>query len=155
MAEFSQLKEIFSGNIPPRIHRFVKETGRGINEHKMIGDGDKVIAGISGGKDSLAMAMALSLRRKHLPIRYDLEGVMIEWKEHPLSPAYRTDIEHFFKILGVPFSILSFQMQPESFHGKFNCYLCARNRRRILFDYAKESKKSLSGTISTIWLKQH
>lgn len=138
MAEFSQLKEIFSGNIPPRIHRFVKETGRGINEHKMIGDGDKVIAGISGGKDSLAMAMALSLRRKHLPIRYDLEGVMIEWKEHPLSPAYRTDIEHFFKILGVPFSILSFQMQPESFHGKFNCYLCARNRRRILFDYAAE-----------------
>ena len=138
MAEFSQLKAVFDGSIPPRIHRFVKAAGRGINEHRMIADGDKVIAGISGGKDSLAMAMALSLRRRHLPVSYEMEGVMIEWKEYPLSPAYRERIGQFFEIIGVPFTVLSFQMRPESFRGNFNCYLCARNRRRILFSYAAE-----------------
>ena len=29
-------------------------------------------------------------------------------------------------------------MHPPSFKGRFDCYLCARNRKRILFDYASE-----------------
>ncbi len=138
MAENPQLKALFDGSVPPWVHRFAKQTGRGINEHKMITDGDAVIVGVSGGKDSLAMALALSLRRQWLPIKYEPEAVMIEWKEYPLSTEYREKLETFFRTIRMPLTILTYRMQPESFGGRFNCYLCARNRRRILFDYAAE-----------------
>lgn len=138
MAENPQLKALFDGSVPPWVHRFVKLVGRGINEHRMIVDGDSVIVGISGGKDSLALALALSLRRQWLPIDYTSQAVMIEWKEYPLNDDYREKLQTFFQTIRMPLTILSFQMQPESFNGRFNCYLCARNRRRILFDYAAE-----------------
>ena len=78
-------EEIFNGNIPPWVMRFVKQTGKGINRFKMIENNDKVILGISGGKDSLALAFALSLRKKWLPINYELHAVHINWSEHPVS----------------------------------------------------------------------
>ena len=42
----------------------------GINTYSMIRDGDTILLSVSGGKDSLALALALSLRRRWLPIDY-------------------------------------------------------------------------------------
>ncbi len=71
------VESLVEGDIPTWIRRFVKQTGRGINRFKMINQGDTVLLGISGGKDSLALALALSLRLKWLPITYNLKAVMI------------------------------------------------------------------------------
>ncbi len=135
-----EIKELTKGNIPPWIRRFIKETGRGINEHKMFGDNEKILLGISGGKDSLAMALALSLRKKWLPIDYQLKAVMINWREYPISENYKKQLEYYFQMLEIPFEILNYKMEPESYKTKFNCYFCARNRRRILFEYMEKNK---------------
>jgi len=133
-----QIKELFTGSIPPRVMRFVKQTGRGINSFNMIKDGDKIIMGISAGKDSLAQALALSLRKKWLPIDYELRAVQIDWKEYPMSMEGRKKLEEYFEILEIPYYRYEYSMFPPSFKGDFNCYLCSRNRKRVLFDLADE-----------------
>lgn len=133
-----QIKELAEGKIPPWIRRFIKQTGRGINKYSMIGEGDSVVIGISGGKDSLALALALSLRKKWLPINYTLHAIMIDWIEDPVAEEGIKELKNFFSILGIPFVIKRVHKFPESFKGEFNCYLCSRNRRRILFEYAEE-----------------
>ena len=138
--------DLVNGNIPPRVRRFIKLTGKGINAHSMIAEGDRVLLSVSGGKDSLALAAALSLRLKWLPVSYHLEAVMIDWKEHPIGKDGESNLRQFFSTFGIPFTIFREQQYPESFKGEFNCYLCSRNRRRILFEYADAHDYSLIAT---------
>ncbi len=124
---------------PPRsVMGFLKRTGRGINRYGMIGDGDRVLLSVSGGKDSLAMALALRMRLRFVPIHYHLEAVMIDWREHPHTPASLERIRAFFRQIEIPLTIIPADMKPDSFRGRFDCYRCGRNRRRILFEYVKD-----------------
>ena len=133
-----ELIDIFNGSIPPWVMRFVKQTGKGINRFNMIRENDRVLLGISGGKDSLALALALSLRKRWLPINYELHAVHINWSEHPVTENQLADLRSFFEIIGVPFETVTEKMFPGSYNENFNCYLCSRNRKRILFDIAEE-----------------
>lgn len=135
--------QLIQGDMPPWVRRFIKQTGKTINTYSMIKEGDKVLLSVSGGKDSLALALALSLRRKWLPIQYELQAVMINWIEHPISIEFRGKLEQFFHELDIDFMIKDEHQYPASFKGEFNCYLCSRNRRRILFEVCRERNLSL------------
>lgn len=131
-------RELVQGDIPPWVMRFIKLTGKAINKHEMIRSGDSVLLSVSGGKDSLALALALSIRLRWLPIAYSMRAVMINWIEHPIGTDSRELLLEYFEALGIPLTILDEPQYPDSFKGEFNCYLCSRNRRRILFEYAAE-----------------
>jgi len=128
----------FQKPMPPYVKRFIKQTGRGINRFSMIREGDSVLIGVSGGKDSLALALALSLRRQWLPITYSLSALQIEWRENPLEEEKKKELRNYFRALDIPLEFKTAGMFPESFHGKFDCYLCSRNRKRILFEEAEK-----------------
>jgi len=132
------VKDMASGTLPPWVRRFIKQTGKGINTYGMIKADEKILLGISGGKDSLALALALALRRKWLPIHYEIHALLINWIEHPLSPQQIERLIPFFSILDIPFVKQDVHMFPDSFKGEFNCYLCSRNRKRVLFEYAEQ-----------------
>lgn len=131
-------KDLINGDIPPWMMRFIKGVGKTINTYSMINNGEKIIIGASGGKDSLALTLALALRKKWIKDDYAIEGVMIDWKEHPIEEKGREKIEEFFDALNVPLTVLYESQFPTSFKDDFNCYLCSRNRRRILFSWAEE-----------------
>jgi hypothetical protein len=105
-------ERLIEGDIPPWVMRFVKTTGRVINQYDMIRGGDTVLLGVSGGKDSLALALALSIRRKWLPISYDLKAVMINWIEHPIPQEARGPLQRYFADLGIDFIIKDELMFP-------------------------------------------
>lgn len=130
-------QNLINGNMQPWVMRFIKAAGKGINDFDMIRDGETVLLAVSGGKDSLALALALSLRRKWLPIHYNLKAIMINWIEHPIDPTFRPRLQKYFKDLDIDFEIRDESQFPTSFKDEFNCYLCSRNRRRILFEIAQ------------------
>ncbi len=135
--------ELIEGTMPPRVRRLIKQAGRTVNKFSMVQSGDRVLLGISGGKDSLVLALALSLRRKWLPVTYELQGVMINWKEHPADPHMIEQLHAYFSSLDIPLKVIDAEMFSPSFQGEFNCYLCSRNRRRILFQEAADQGISL------------
>ena len=55
-----------------QVDRFARDAGRGIHRFHMIVPGDKVLIGVSGGKDSLALSLALAERKKWVPVDYEL-----------------------------------------------------------------------------------
>lgn len=136
--EKTSYRTLLEGDIPPWMMRFLKGVGKTINEYSMIDNNEEIILGASGGKDSLALALALSLRRRWIKDIYSVRGVMIDWIEHPVDGEHLEKIREYFDALGIPLTILRERQYPESFKDDFNCYLCSRNRRRILFSWAEE-----------------
>lgn len=118
------------------LERFAQHVGRGINRFNMIGPGDRVLIGVSGGKDSLALSLALVERRRWVPVDYELFAVHVEWREYPMSTEERDGLEGFYDRIGVPLRVVQAQIDPPSFKKKFSCYTCSRNRKRLLFNEA-------------------
>ena len=143
MDEKLHYADIINGEMPPWVMRFIKGAGKAINRYRMIQGGDDVLIAASGGKDSLALALALSVRRKWLPVTYNLRALMINWIEHPIPEEYREKLCTYFDALDIDFHIQDESQFPTSFKDDFNCYLCARNRRRVLFSYAEKTDTKL------------
>lgn len=134
---FAHVRKLLTHQPSPLVMRFLRTVGRGINRHRMIGAGDRILLSVSGGKDSLALALGLRLRLRYIPITYHLEAILVNWREHPHPPRALDTLGAFFEALEIPLSIVDADMRPESFGGRFDCYRCGRNRRRILFDRVK------------------
>ena len=141
--EKKDYRTLIDGDIPPYVMRFIKLVGKGINDYSMINENNTILIAASGGKDSLALTLALALRKKWLPISYNLKALMIDWKEHPIPKESHRLLHDYFDALGIGFEIQEEAQYPQSFRGEFNCYLCARNRRRILFQKAEETDTKL------------
>ncbi len=130
-----------SARRPPRLaHRlgvFARKVGRGINRFGLIEDGDRILIGVSGGKDSLALCAALSERRRWVPIRYELAALLIDWREYPVAAGQLQAVQGYLEDLGIPLRIVQAHMFPEGYQKPFSCYICSRNRKRILFGEAE------------------
>ncbi len=121
-----------------RFSVFAKHVGRGINRFNMIEEGDRILIAVSGGKDSLALAAALAERRKWVPIKYSLSAMQIEWREFPLKDGERRAIDRYFESLRIPLYRVKAKIFPDSYEKEFNCYICSRNRKRIIFSEAEK-----------------
>ena len=111
-----------------------KKVGRAIADYGMIEDGDKVLVGVSGGKDSLALCKILWDRRAFVPIRYDLLALHVDLGyADPGQGAWK----RFFEEQGIPFYIRRKTVVPQDGQAP-TCFWCAWNRRRVLFEEAKK-----------------
>jgi tRNA(Ile)-lysidine synthetase-like protein len=110
---------------------------KAIQDFSLIDNGDKILVGISGGKDSMALLDMLYNRKKALKINYEVEAVHIQLKNIP----YHTDhqyLKEFCKEREIKFKLISSEKEIIK-EGKQPCFYCAWNRRKLLFEYAKEN----------------
>ncbi len=119
--------------------RLAKKATKAIVEYGMIEDGDRVMIGLSGGKDSWALLQILDVLRQRAPIKFTLVAVNVdsgykEYKHELIATTCRARgweyrIEHT-NIGQTIDDILD--------DGATPCSLCARLRRGALYRLAEE-----------------
>jgi len=63
----------------PMSRKLLKVIGKTNAEFRLIGEGDKVLVGLSGGKDSLALVHALKHIQKHAPFNFEFEACTVKY----------------------------------------------------------------------------
>ena len=63
------------------LKRILSFTRRAVDDFEMIDDGDKIAVGVSGGKDSLTLLVALASLRRFYPKRFDLVAITVDRNE--------------------------------------------------------------------------
>lgn len=110
---------------------------RGVENYKMIQDGDKIAVCISGGKDSFLLAKCMQELKRHGKIKFDIEFIV-------MNPGYKKEnldkIIENSKILNIPIQIFNSDIFDvvDKIANKNPCYMCARMRRGYLYNKAKE-----------------
>ncbi|MFH1190291.1 MAG: ATP-binding protein [Candidatus Omnitrophota bacterium] len=111
--------------------------GRAIADYKLIEDGDRILIGVSGGKDSLSLAYLLAERKKWAPVKYELIAMHVE-TDYDCVQANKTNLKRFFKNLGVKCLFEKIKIR-DGAKGP-SCFWCSWNRRKALFRAAKKFK---------------
>jgi tRNA 2-thiocytidine biosynthesis protein TtcA len=119
--------------------RIAKKATRAILDFKLIEEGDRVMVGLSGGKDSWALIQILDVLRRRAPIDFSLVAINVNsgytgFRHDLVSEAcaargWDCHIEHT-TIGAVMDDILD--------DGETPCSLCARFRRGVLYRLARQ-----------------
>ena len=111
--------------------------GEAIHDFEMIREGDSILIGLSGGKDSMLLLLALNFLQRKSPVSFNLRATMIDCtdKNLDLSPWI-----NFSGNLGVPLDIVHYPIFDiiKRREERSPCSLCANLRRGILASRAKE-----------------
>ncbi len=113
-------------------------TAKAILQYKMITDGDKVLAAVSGGKDSLVMLEALAAFIKYKKVNFSLEAIHINVED----VGYLADkdfLQNFADKLNIKIHFKTIKANIEQRGKKAPCFVCSWHRRKTLFEFAKNN----------------
>lgn len=117
--------------------------GLAINDYDMIADQDRIVVGVSGGMDSVALLLLLYNRLKRIPIQYFLFPVFVDnfnGKNQEHNQRIDRLKQFLFSQTGLVLEVIrvdTIQRLAGDSHKKGDtCYLCAQKRRNELIKYA-------------------
>jgi len=116
-----------------------REVGKAIQEFDMIREGDRVMIGVSGGKDSLTLLNILLDKKRKAPINFEIAACTVD----PQAPEYDpSPLKAYMKALGVPYfyesqNVLETAKSVLDASRDSICSFCSRMRRGILYNAAR------------------
>lgn len=140
MAQFIKeefIKEERNREEEKMMRRIEKRFSKGVVEYGLIEDGDKILIGLSGGKDSLALVELLARRARIYKPKFSVVAVHVVMRNIP----YQSNVAYlreYAEGLGVPFVLYETEFDATTDTRKSPCFLCSWNRRKALFTVAKE-----------------
>ena len=120
---------------PPRT--LLSLAGKAIADYAMVRPGDRVLLGLSGGKDSLSLLHVLLHLKAKSPVKFELAAATVD----PQSPEYHPEPLKIFMVkLGVPYFYESYpvlELAKQKMGKDSFCAFCSRMRRGMLYGAAR------------------
>lgn len=120
-----------------RLNEFTGTVRRAVDDYRMIEAGDRIAVGISGGKDSLILLLALNHLKTYYPRPFELEAITIELGFEGMD---FTPVAELCRSLGVPYTCVKTDIKEIVFDVRKEdnpCSLCSKMRRGALNDAIK------------------
>ncbi len=119
--------------------RIVRRFGRAVVQYGLIADGDRILVGLSGGKDSLCLLELLARRARIQRPAFEVVALHVRME----NISYESDtsyLKQFCDRLSVPLHVVNtrFDAPSEGQKTKPVCFLCSWMRRKQLFNTAQE-----------------
>ena len=112
---------------------------RAFVEFDMIDDGDKILIGLSGGKDSLVLTYTLSILQKRLAKKFSLAALTIDPNFNENFQSNAAKLTEFCKTLDIEHKIESVDIESAIKTANKNpCFTCAYFRRAAINRVANE-----------------
>ncbi|TVR88007.1 MAG: tRNA 2-thiocytidine biosynthesis protein TtcA [Spirochaetaceae bacterium] len=112
-----------------------KRIDKALFDYNMIREGDRVLLGLSGGKDSLSLAYHLSRKQKHFPVKFELTAAHVRTEFS--NPKTLAQISELCDSWGLPLVEIPMELEKRIQPGRrMNCFWCSKQRRVELMRYA-------------------
>ncbi len=121
---------------PPKT--LLRQTGRALMDFNMIQDGDRVLLGLSGGKDSLALLHILHHFQRHAPIKFEFGAMTVDPMAGDFDPS---PMIPYLETLGVEYHYQReaiMDMAKEHMGKPSYCAFCSRIKRGIMYNTARK-----------------
>ena len=119
------------------LNEFTGTVRRAVDDYDMIQEGDRIAVGLSGGKDSTILLMALNHLRRFYPKKFYLEAISIDLGFEGMD---FTPLAELCKSLDVPYTLVKTDIKEIVFDVRNEdnpCSLCAKMRRGALNETLK------------------
>ena len=116
--------------------------GEAISRYKMISEGDRILVGLSGGKDSFALLDVLLTLQKRAPVNFELLPAIVDagfGMDYSKLERYLRGLKVRYIISRENISKIVREKAGSKDTGKC-CSLCSRLRRGVLYRLAREEK---------------
>jgi len=129
-------KTIESIELPNKLRRNV---GKAIIDYGMIKEGDRILLGLSGGKDSLSLLHLLLHFQRHAPVKFELAAMTVDPQSGDFDPS---PMIPYLKSLGVEYFYIKepiLEMAEIHMNGDSYCSFCARMKRGVMYSTARKN----------------
>ena len=120
-----------------QLERLTKRFHKACADYQLIADGDHILIGLSGGKDSLLLTELLGRRAQIYVPRFRVTALHVRVKERD----YHSDmsyLQRFCDEAKVPLLVRDVETGEGSEKDTSPCFLCSWYRRKELFNTAQE-----------------
>ena len=116
----------------------LKNFRKAVLDFQMIENGDKILVGLSGGKDSITLFKLLKLFRKIYQFDFKIVPIIVLSEIQEEIKKNIPDLADFVKNEGEELIIKEIAVHPPEDYKKSLCFVCSWHRRKTLFYTAKE-----------------
>jgi tRNA(Ile)-lysidine synthase TilS/MesJ len=116
---------------PPK--SLLRKVGKAIVDFDMIREGDRILLGVSGGKDSLSLLQILCHLKGYAPVSFDLGVITVDPQIEGFDPA---PLKAYYDVIGVPWFYAEQPIMEEAkqnMDGNSFCAYCARMKRGVMY----------------------
>eukprot|EP01035_Chromulina_nebulosa_P025660 gene25660-33507_t len=128
-ASSNESKKLF--HCPPK--KIMKLVGQAVKEWDMIREGDRLLLGLSGGKDSLAMLHTLVALQKRAPVNFSIACATVDPQTESFDPS---PLIPYLQSLNITYHYLSepiVSLAKSKLQGDSLCAFCSRFKRGLLY----------------------